>query len=190
MTSPNPVTGVEAAVQFALAQVGKPYVWGTMGPDTFDCSGLVAASFRRAGFKISRVTYTQIRDGTGVAQGSMARGDLWFTDPGHVAIYLGGGQMVEAPNSRSKVRVVPVRKFFAGRRIGPPSGVAPGGGGMTVPAGLIPDISGLQKAEGIISNPHTWMRMLAIIAGLVLFFVLVQSQISGSVFKMIRKVVG
>lgn len=179
---------VETAIQFALAQVGKPYVWGTMGPDTFDCSGLVAASFRHAGFKISRVTYTQIRDGVSVPQGNMARGDLWFTDPGHVAIFLGGGQMVEAPNSRSKVRVVPVRRFFAGRRIGTPSGVAPGGA-TVVPAGIVPDVSGLINAAALITNPHTWVRLLTTLAGLVLLWVLVQSQISGTLFRAVRKVV-
>jgi len=175
---------VEDAVQYALAQVGKPYVWGTAGPDTFDCSGLVYAAFCHAGFKISRVTYTQIRDGTAVSRAGMKRGDLWFTDPGHVAIYLGDGRMVEAPNSRSRVRVVPVRTFYAGRRIGQPSSVSGGSsGGTGVPVGL-PDLSGLKDAVEFVTDPHTWLRVLTIVVG----FVMVAMIARGFVMRQARKV--
>lgn len=166
------MSNVETAVQYALAQVGKPYVWGTAGPDTFDCSGLVMAAFRHAGFKISRVTYTQLNDGTAVTRDQMRRGDLWFTDPGHVAIFLGDGQMVEAPNSRSRVRVAPVRQFFAGRRIGAPSTV-PGG---VQNVGIVPDLSGITGAIGTLTSGHTWLRVLMVASGvLMLLFVLRQA---------------
>jgi hypothetical protein len=175
----------ETAVQYALAQVGKPYVWGTAGPNTFDCSGLLYAAYRHAGFRISRTTYTQIGDGTPVAANQMRRGDLWFTDPGHVAIYLGDGRFVEAPNAQSKVRVVPVRTFFAGRRLGTPSSVPPSQSGGT-PIGIVPDLSGLKEAVGVLTTPHTWLRILTILVGLILAGLILR----GLVMSQARKVTG
>lgn len=187
------MSNVETAVQYALAQVGKPYVWGTAGPNTFDCSGLVMAAFRHAGFKISRVTYTQIRDGSPVSRPNMRRGDLWFTDPGHVAIYLGGGQFVEAPNSRSRVRVAPVRNFYAGRRIGAPSSgppAQPPPDGGTEPIGLLPDISGITDAVRLLTDRHTWVRIAVIGAGIVLLLLLVRQVLSTQIGGVVDKVSG
>lgn len=180
---------VEDAVQFALAQVGKPYVWGKTGPNAFDCSGLVFASYRHAGFKVSRVTYTQIFDGARVGQSEMERGDLWFTDPGHVAIYLGNGMMVEAPNSRSRVRVVPVRRFFAGRRIGQPSGVdSSSSAGSTVSVGFIPGVDDLTEAVGLLTNRHTWLRIGTVMAGMVLIGLIFWGVVGKGAAKVVKEV--
>ena len=108
----------DVAIQFALAQVGKPYKWGATGPDSFDCSGLVYAAF---GKKIGRTTYQQILMGVGIAQNDMEPGDLCFPDVGHVQLYIGGGNVVEAPHTGAFVRVVPAR-YWKARRITTPGG--------------------------------------------------------------------
>ncbi|MFC8723186.1 C40 family peptidase [Kitasatospora sp. NPDC057198] len=105
-------SGVEAAVSYALAQVGKPYVWGGNGPDGFDCSGLVQQAFRRAGVATPRVADDQYRAATPIGSGQLQRGDLVFWSSNgrvsgihHVAIYLGDGTYVEAPRPGKDVRV-------------------------------------------------------------------------------------
>ncbi|WP_063830652.1 C40 family peptidase [Kitasatospora phosalacinea] len=105
-------SGVEAAVSYALAQVGKPYVWGGNGPDGFDCSGLVQQAFRRAGISTPRVAADQYRAATPIGSGQLQRGDLVFWSGNgrvsgihHVAVYLGDGTYVEAPRPGKDVRV-------------------------------------------------------------------------------------
>lgn len=87
----------QAAVNFALSQVGKPYVWGASGPSAYDCSGLTMAAYRAAGITIPRVTYGQMAAGTSVSQSALMPGDLVFFYGGeHVGIYIGNGQVVHA----------------------------------------------------------------------------------------------
>lgn len=107
----------DVAVDFAKAQVGKPYISGATGPNAFDCSGLVQAAYASAGISISRTTETQWAQavaGTGMAiistdpnsQDEWAPGDLiYYTvpsdgtpDPQHVIMYIGNGQVVGAEN--------------------------------------------------------------------------------------------
>ncbi|WP_243795041.1 C40 family peptidase [Saccharopolyspora gloriosae] len=94
-----------AAVQYALAQLGKPYVFGAKGPDAFDCSGLMQAAWAHAGVPISAGTTSQIHDGRAVAAlGQLAPGDLVFipgslgspSNPRHVGMYAGYGLIVNA----------------------------------------------------------------------------------------------
>src|SRR5690606_13911902 len=116
-----PVNGMRAhpravkAVEFALRQLGKPYLWGAEGPDRYDCSGLVLASYQHAGESLPRVAadqYWGTRDrlvtrSATVAQRGLLPGDLvFFSDDqfnwraiGHVGIYVGDGRMVHAPSS-------------------------------------------------------------------------------------------
>ena len=99
----------------ALSRQGMPYVWGAAGPTSFDCSGLVQWSFAQAGVHMPRVAADQARTGPAVPVGQLQPGDLLFyhtdpTDPGyisHVAIYLGGGKMIQAPQPGQNVEVVP-----------------------------------------------------------------------------------
>ena len=103
-------------VATALAQVGKPYVLGTAGPDTFDCSGLVCYSY---GYARGRTTYQMINSlkSTGDWKTSMSQlnyGDLIFTSSGHVGIYLGGGQLVHAATPAVGVVVANVWAFYGG----------------------------------------------------------------------------
>ncbi|WP_371656735.1 MULTISPECIES: C40 family peptidase [unclassified Streptomyces] len=104
--------GTEAAISFAMSQLGDPYVWGGNGPDGWDCSGLVQAAYRRAGVSLPRVANDQYRATTSISRGELRRGDLvfWSSDGSaqsihHVAIYLGNDQYLEAPRPGKKVRV-------------------------------------------------------------------------------------
>lgn len=114
--------GVAAtAIKFALAEVGKPYVWGATGPNAYDCSGLVLKAFAAAGITISRVAADQYNNGGHVPVRQAQPGDLLFyaTDPHdpstihHVVLYMGNDQMVEAPYSGESVRVRPVPWNYA-----------------------------------------------------------------------------
>ncbi|MFI6939342.1 NlpC/P60 family protein [Streptomyces sp. NPDC050418] len=105
------------AVSFAYGALGSPYVWGASGPSAFDCSGLTQAAYRSAGVSLPRTTYTQINAGQRVSRGELAPGDLVFFYSGisHVGLYVGGGQMIHAPNPSAPVRLAPVDSMpFAG----------------------------------------------------------------------------
>jgi cell wall-associated NlpC family hydrolase len=99
----------------ALSRQGLPYVWGATGPNSFDCSGLVQWAMAQAGIRMPRVAADQARTGPAVPASELAAGDLLFyhtdpTDPGyisHVAIYLGDGKMLQAPQTGENVEVVP-----------------------------------------------------------------------------------
>jgi cell wall-associated NlpC family hydrolase len=97
-----------AAVQFALAQVGKPYAWGGSGPDSYDCSGLTSAAWAAAGVSLPHNSGMQYSATTRVSRDALQPGDLMFfgSPIHHVAMYMGNGQMVEAPRSGLTVRVV------------------------------------------------------------------------------------
>lgn len=106
-----------AAVAFARAQIGKPYVFGATGPNSFDCSGLVRAAFKNAGVDLPRTTFQQITSGVAVSKAELRLGDLVFADPGHVALYSGNGNVIEAPHSGAVVREVAMWGFWKGRRV-------------------------------------------------------------------------
>jgi peptidoglycan DL-endopeptidase CwlO len=108
----------QAILNEAYAQLGKPYVYGATGSANFDCSGFTQYVFENAAGKdISRTTYSQINEGQAVSQDQLQPGDLVFTHAGHVGIYVGGGQMIHAPQTGDVVKVGPVYSFYAGRRI-------------------------------------------------------------------------
>jgi cell wall-associated NlpC family hydrolase len=100
----------------AESRLGMPYVWGANGPRSFDCSGLVQWSFAQAGVVMPRVAADQARTGPAVPVSRLTAGDLLFyhTDPtapgyiSHVAIYLGHGKMIQAPQPGMNVEIVPV----------------------------------------------------------------------------------
>lgn len=87
-----------AAVGFAMAQIGKAYVWGGTGPYGYDCSGLMMAAYRSAGVSIPRTAGAQMGAGTPVSSSDLQPGDLVFYYAGisHVAMYIGGGMVVHA----------------------------------------------------------------------------------------------
>ena len=95
------------AVAFAYAQIGKPYQWGATGPGAYDCSGLVQAAWSAAGVSIPRTTYDQWASLPHVSTSALEPGDLLFFDGiGHVAMYVGGGYMIDAPRTGLNVEKV------------------------------------------------------------------------------------
>ncbi|MYV49319.1 NlpC/P60 family protein [Streptomyces sp. SID2888] len=116
-TAQAPGARAAAAVAYAYAKLGSPYVWGATGPHAFDCSGLVQAAYRSAGVALPRTTYAQIGAGRRVSRAELRPGDLVFFYSGvsHVGIYVGRGQMIHAPNPSAPVRLAPVDQMpFAG----------------------------------------------------------------------------
>jgi cell wall-associated NlpC family hydrolase len=94
------------AVSIAMQYIGVPYVWGGSTPGGFDCSGLVMYVFAQMGISLPHSTYSQINYGTPVAYSDLEPGDLVFFDNvGHVGIYIGGGEFVDAPYTGAYVRV-------------------------------------------------------------------------------------
>lgn len=93
---------VDTVVNLALAQVGKPYVWGSANPNVgFDCSGLVYYAYKQVGITLSRSSYSQINYGTRVKSSELRKGDLVFFNNGggrisHVGIYIGNNKFVHA----------------------------------------------------------------------------------------------
>lgn len=112
--------GGTAAVRAAETQLGVPYVWGGETPGVgFDCSGLVAWAWGQAGVPLPHYSGSQMADSTPVPVSDLQPGDLLFYGPGgsvHVAMYVGGGDMIEATFPGTVVRIDPVRfgTTFAG----------------------------------------------------------------------------
>jgi len=106
-----------AALEWARQQIGTPYLWGGSGPDGFDCSGLTSQAWRAAGVSLPRTSRDQYRRVQKIGYDELRPGDLVFygddpDDPAsitHVAVYAGGGRMVEAPQTGSDVRETALR---------------------------------------------------------------------------------
>jgi peptidoglycan DL-endopeptidase CwlO len=122
---PAPVSGsggASTAVQWAYNEIGKPYVWGAAGPDSFDCSGLTQYVWAKAGVYLGHYTGAQWNEGTHVSRDELEPGDLVFfvgsdgseSAPGHVGIYIGGNQMIDAPYTGVDVRIDPLQSDYVG----------------------------------------------------------------------------
>ncbi|MFF9111814.1 MULTISPECIES: NlpC/P60 family protein [unclassified Streptomyces] len=105
-TGTSTSTQADKALAFARAQIGKPYVWGATGPDSYDCSGLTQAAWKAAGVDLPRTTYDQVNAGTTVPLSQARPGDLvfFYGDVSHVGVYIGGGMMIHAPKPGAYVR--------------------------------------------------------------------------------------
>lgn len=104
----------QAAAAWALKQVGKAYVYGGAGPNSFDCSGLVMAAYRQVGISLPHSATAQARMGTAVSRANLEPGDLlFFYSPiGHVGIYIGNGMMVNASDPSRGVLVESINSKF------------------------------------------------------------------------------
>jgi cell wall-associated NlpC family hydrolase len=119
-TGGAPSKAASRAIAYARQQLGKPYMWGGTGPYSFDCSGLVMDAYHAAGVDIARTSQAQWATERHVP--SPRPGDLVFypgadgtwTAPGHVALVVGHGQMIEAYATGYPVRQVPIRPGFVG----------------------------------------------------------------------------
>ncbi|MFE0435037.1 C40 family peptidase [Streptomyces nigra] len=92
------------ALEFARAQIGKPCVWGTTGPNTYDGPGLTQAAWKAAGIALPRTAQEQATAGQGVALTHLEPGDLVLYHAGHVGIYSGNGMMIHAPGPGTVIR--------------------------------------------------------------------------------------
>jgi peptidoglycan DL-endopeptidase CwlO len=120
----TPSAIVTTVIAYAEAQLGKPYLWGGTGPDAFDCSGLVMMAYRQAGIFLLRTsqdmwaaaqalhrTYTNMSEAEPGDLVFFAGSDGTTLSPGHVAMVIGGGKMVEAYATGFPIRIAP----YAGR---------------------------------------------------------------------------
>jgi peptidoglycan DL-endopeptidase CwlO len=102
-------TQAEQAVAFAYAQLGKPYQWGATGPGSYDCSGLAQAAWAAAGVSIPRDTYEQWAALPHISATAIQPGDLLYYDGiGHVAMYVGDGYIIDAPQTGLDVEKIPM----------------------------------------------------------------------------------
>lgn len=107
-----PSPGASLAVSFAIAQLGKPYVFAAAGPDTFDCSGLTMMAWRQARVSMAHFAATQYEQFPRVSLDALQPGDLVFFYPTihHVGIYIGNGMMIHAPRTGDVVRVASINR--------------------------------------------------------------------------------
>lgn len=118
---PSTSPPARVAVTMALAQRGKPYLWGAVGPDRYDCSGLMLRAWSTAGVNLRRTTQQQLNDGSPTTVAALRPGDLILVpgsdgslaSPGHVGMYLGSGLVVNAPRTGDVVRVVTLSSYTA-----------------------------------------------------------------------------
>ncbi|MBC3177921.1 C40 family peptidase [Corynebacterium lujinxingii] len=119
ITKDNPVSGADlpgvdsGVVAAAMAQLGKPYGWGSAGPDAFDCSGLMVWAYAQNGIGIPRTSQAQLAGGTPVSLDALQPGDIIGYYPGvtHVGMYIGDGMVVHSSDYGIPVQVVPANSM-------------------------------------------------------------------------------
>ena len=101
--------GAAGAVAFARAQLGKPYVFATSGPNTFDCSGLTMAAWANVGVRMPHYSGSQATMFPRVSWEQLKPGDIvaFYGDLHHVGLYIGGGMMIHAPQTGDVVKIAP-----------------------------------------------------------------------------------
>ena len=113
-----PTSGnIAAVIAYARAQIGKPYIFATAGPDTFDCSGLTMMAWRQAGVSMAHFSGSQFNQFPHVSISQLQPGDLVFKGPGgvdHVALYIGGGMQIAATHTGSFVKLQPLGSPLSG----------------------------------------------------------------------------
>ena len=104
VVAPPPTHG--NVVQYAISQLGTPYVWAGSAPGGFDCSGLVMWAYAQVGVSLPHSSYGQYGYGVPVSRDQLQPGDIVFFDGlGHVGIYIGGDQFVHAPHTGDVVKI-------------------------------------------------------------------------------------
>ena len=117
----NVSKSVSALISYAKRFLGKPYVWGAQGPNSFDCSGFTYYVFKnKAGITLPRNSAVQSKYGTYVSRSNIKAGDLLFFDTNgsnngavsHVGLYIGNGQMIHASYSQRKIVTVSINNSY------------------------------------------------------------------------------
>lgn len=107
------------AIDFAVAQLGDPYVYGGVGPNGWDCSGLVMKAFAAAGISLPRVVAPQMAASRRVSMDALQPGDLVaYGDMSHIGIYLGKGKVIHAPHPGRSVEITGLAHFSVAGRVG------------------------------------------------------------------------
>lgn len=117
-TASAPGAGAQAAgaINFAETQLGKPYVYGAQGPDSWDCSSLTQAAYKSIGVNLPRTTFQQVNVGQDVPVDKTQAGDLLFyPDVSHVVMSLGNGTVIEAPHTGDVVKIEALNPSQYGR---------------------------------------------------------------------------
>ena len=124
--SPNPLG--QEIVEYALQYVGYPYVYGTAGPNTFDCSGFTYYVYSQFGYTLNRSSRDQVKNGVAISKEDLQQGDLVFFStngqyPTHVGLYIGDNNIVHASTPQDGVKISSLDtsyymdNYFAARRI-------------------------------------------------------------------------
>lgn len=101
--------GSSGAVQFAIDQLGEPYVYGEAGPDEWDCSGLTQQAWAAVGVNLSHNAAMQWDETARISRDELQEGDLvFYNDLAHVGMYIGNGEIIHAPNSTTVVKIVDI----------------------------------------------------------------------------------
>lgn len=108
-TPTNTNKKIDKVISTVKAQVGKPYVYGAAGPNSFDCSGLTYYSYKQVGIYLNRSSRSQASNGTYVSKSNLKPGDLVFFNSGtntirHVGMYVGNGKFVHSPSPGKSVK--------------------------------------------------------------------------------------
>jgi cell wall-associated NlpC family hydrolase len=108
--APKPSREGDRAVRYAVRQVGKPYQWGAEGPRSYDCSGLTSQAWDHAGRSVPRTSQEQWARLKRIPLSELRPGDLvvYFPEATHVALYIGGGKVVQAPRPGARIKVSPI----------------------------------------------------------------------------------
>lgn len=113
-TDKQSCNNAQSIINVAKAQLGKPYVWGSEGPNSFDCSGLVYYVYGQNGINMPRTSREQANIGKTVSQSQLQPGDLVFSSTdgsgnvNHVGIYIGNGQMIHAPKAGDVIKTTSI----------------------------------------------------------------------------------
>lgn len=117
-TSPlHRAEGIEVVIATARTLIGRPYRWGASGPDAFDCSGFTSFVWRRAGLELPHNSAAQYASLPRVPVSDLQPGDLVFSGSGrvsHTGLYVGGGMMIDAPETGRSVELEPLRGNLIG----------------------------------------------------------------------------
>ena len=114
-------SSASSVIAYAKTLLGKPYVWGAQGPNSFDCSGFTYYVFKnKAGIVLPRTSSAQSKYGTSVSWSNLKAGDLMFFDTNganngqvsHVGLYIGNGQMIHASSSQRKIVITSVNTSY------------------------------------------------------------------------------
>lgn len=164
---PSSATSAETVVSWAEWQLGKPYKWAAAGPGSFDCSGLTMDALAQAGIAVTHNANAQWQQTRAdpVAANRLTAGDLVFfagsdgtlTAPGHVGIYVGDGEIIDAPFTGAKVRLDPLTRV--GGYVGATNPFA-FGATAPIPPGGIP-AGGIPAAPAILNPYQGFARTLA-----------------------------